>query len=123
MGPRREHWQVPQPALKEALLNALQHRDYQDAGAPIMVELYCDRLLISNLGGLVPLVDSHFGQASYARNPSLFSLFQRMHLVERAGSGIGRIREAMTQAGLPEPTFTRNDLHYFAIALALRTIT
>lgn len=116
--PRRELWDVPLDALYEALLNALIHRDYFDRGALATIDLYADRLVIANPGGVVPLVAQHFGQLNYARNPLLFEGMHRLGLVERVGSGIGRMRDAMAAAGLPEPEFELNG--FFVVTLRRR---
>lgn len=95
-GPRKEIWEIPETALKEAVLNALSHRDYYDKGAKITVELFKDRVEVSNPGGLtsaISLVD--FGTKSHSRNPLIFGLFVRIRMVEQVGSGIGRIRDLM----------------------------
>lgn len=105
-GPRKEIWEIPETALKEAIINALAHRDYYDKGARINIELYRDRIEINNPGGLsnaVPL--SEFGSKSYSRNPLIFGLFQRIDMVEQVGSGIGRMKDEMLAAGLPYPKF------------------
>lgn len=106
-GPRREVLEVPEVALREALVNAMGHRDYYEKGAVTMVEIFDDRVVITNPGGLVHSIDrAEFGFKSMSRNPLLFGLLQRMRLVEKIGSGIGRIRTAMQAAGLPPPLFS-----------------
>jgi ATP-dependent DNA helicase RecG len=50
-GPRTELWEIPEIALKETIINALAHRDYYDKGAVIHIELFADRLEITNPGG------------------------------------------------------------------------
>ena len=55
--------------------------------------------------GLLPIVARDFGHKSMTRNPLIFGLFTRMHLVERVASGIPRMQEAMKEAKLPEPEF------------------
>jgi ATP-dependent DNA helicase RecG len=104
-GPRREIWEIPLTVFKEAIINALSHRDYYEKGATIMLEVFDDRVEISNPGGLLPAVIHNFGTKSMTRNPLVFGLFTRMHLVERIGSGIPRMREEIRKAGLPEPLF------------------
>lgn len=105
-GPRKEIWEVPETALKEAIVNALCHRDYYDKGARITIELFKDRIEITNPGGLSSAISpSDFGTKSHSRNPLIFGLFVRIHMVEQVGSGIGRIKDQMKEAKLPEPQF------------------
>lgn len=104
-GPRKEIWEIPLDVFREALVNSLAHRDYYEQGAFTNVEIYDDRVEITNPGGLLPLVAKHFGRKSLSRNPYIFSLFMRMNLVEHVGSGIGRMKKLMLEAGLPEPEY------------------
>lgn len=105
-GPRIEIWEIPETVLKEALINALSHRDYYDKGGRINVELFHNRIEISNPGGLVSAIpDSEFGNRSYSRNPLIFGLFERMKMVEQIGSGITRMKDLMSEANLPLPEF------------------
>lgn len=64
------------------------HRDYYEQGAVTMVEIYDDRVVISNPGGLLLAVKKEFGTRSMSRNPLIFGLFTRMNLVEQVASGI-----------------------------------
>jgi ATP-dependent DNA helicase RecG len=96
---------MPLDVFREALINALAHRDYYEQGAFTSVEVYDDRVEITNPGGLLPLVAKNFGRKSLSRNPYIFSLFMRMNLVEHVGSGIGRMRKLMLDARLPEPQY------------------
>ncbi len=104
-GPREEIWEIPLTVFKEAIINALSHRDYYEQGATITIEMFDDRVEVSNPGGLLPIVAKDFGHKSMTRNPLIFELFTRMHLVERVASGIPRMQEAMKEADLPEPEF------------------
>jgi len=106
MGPRKEVWEIPLTVFKEAIINALSHRDYYERGAGTMIEIYDDRVEISNPGGLLMGVKKEFGKKSMTRNPLIFGLFTRMHLVEQVASGIPRMRDEMREAGLPEPVFS-----------------
>ncbi len=110
-GPRKEHWEIPETVFKEAIINALSHRDYYEKGAVIHIEVFEDRVEISNPGGLVSAIsESDFGKKSHSRNPLIFGLFARMQLVEQVGSGIGRIQELMEKAGLPEASFRKEGM-------------
>ena len=63
-GPREEIWEIPLTVFKEAIINALSHRDYYEQGANIMIEMFDDRVEISNPGGLLPVVAKNFGHKS-----------------------------------------------------------
>jgi ATP-dependent DNA helicase RecG len=104
-GPRKEVWEIPLTVFKEAIINALSHRDYYEQGAATTIEVFDDRVEITNPGGLLLGVAKDFGTKSMSRNPLIFGLFTRMHLVERIASGVPRMREAMREANLPEPVF------------------
>jgi len=104
--PRKELWEIPEVAMKEALINALAHRDYYDKGARIVVELYDDRLVVTNPGGLVSSIPPEkFGTISRSRNPLVFGLMERIRMVEQIGSGVMRMRKAMKEAELAQPDF------------------
>jgi ATP-dependent DNA helicase RecG len=81
-----------------------------------MVEIYDNRVEITNPGGLISTISvNEFGTRSFSRNPLVFGLFNRMDLVEKIGSGINRMKEAMQAANLPEPVFNLEGI--FAITL------
>lgn len=110
-GPRKEIWEIPQTIFKEVIINALAHRDYYDKGAVINIEVFDNRVEISNPGGLVSAIpEAEFGKRSHSRNPLIFGLFARMQLVEQVGSGIGRIQDLMKAANLPEPVFQKEGI-------------
>jgi ATP-dependent DNA helicase RecG len=102
---RVETWPVPEPALREAVLNAVVHKDYASA-IPTQISVYPDRLMIWNPGQLPPqwTVESLLGKhASQPFNPDLANAFFRAGLIEAWGRGIERIVQACRQAGLPDP--------------------
>ncbi len=109
-GPHKEVFELPIDALREAMINALSHRDYYESGATIVVAVYDDRVEISNPGGLLPQVAENFGHKSLSRNPFIFSLFTRMQLVEKVGSGIPRMIGLMKESGLNEPIFSKDGI-------------
>jgi ATP-dependent DNA helicase RecG len=82
----------PEDAVREALLNAIVHREYAFSGSTI-INLYSDRLEIISLGGLVSGMSMEAAMlgASQPRNEKLASLFYRMKLIEAYGTGISKI--------------------------------
>jgi ATP-dependent DNA helicase RecG len=106
-GRRKGVLEIPITVFREALINALCHRSYYEKGGSTMVEIYDDRVEISNPGGLISVIsEEEFGHKSFSRNPLLFGLMQRINLVEKVGSGITRMQDAMKEAKLPDPVFT-----------------
>lgn len=105
-GPRKEVLEIPEVVFREALINSLAHRDYYEKGATVNVEIFDDRVEITNPGGLVHSISKdEFGKRSLSRNPLVFGLFERIDLVEKIGSGVSRMRDAMLEANLPQPVF------------------
>jgi len=103
---RREILELPEDALREAVLNAVIHRDYHFNGANISVEIYRDRVEISDPGELPPgMKEADLGKKSVRRNKLLADLFHRLGEVERVGSGILRMRRALLDAGVAPMRF------------------
>ena len=97
---RTERLELPEEALREAIINSIVHRDYFSTGH-IQVDIFLDRVEISNPGGLVKgLSKKDFGKVSLPRNPLIMDLMLRVNKVEKVGSGIGRIQDSMRNYGL-----------------------
>jgi ATP-dependent DNA helicase RecG len=106
---REDIYEIPLEVLREAVVNALMHRDYSITGTQVSVEIYDDRVEIVNPGGLPKgLTLKKFGSVSIRRNEIIADLFSRLNKVERLGSGIRKMRNAMADAGLAEPDFDPN---------------
>ena len=102
---RIERYPVPDAALREAVLNALVHRDYA-VGAPVQIRVYEDRLRIWNPCVLPDgwTVKTLFGaHPSTPFNPAIANVFFRSGEIETWGRGIERIVAACTDAGSPKP--------------------
>jgi len=103
---RREIPEIPYEALREAVINAVAHRDYFEKGTNVMVEIFDDRIEITNFGGLVKgLRPEDFGKKSMPRNAKIADLLHRVEYIERMGTGINKIRRLMGGAGLPPVEF------------------
>jgi ATP-dependent DNA helicase RecG len=93
-------------AIREAITNAVMHRDWFNEGANVFVEIYSDRIVISSPGGLPAGISANeLGTRSVRRNPVIADLLHRIGFIEKAGTGIDRMREAARELGSPEPVF------------------
>lgn len=108
-GARIDLPQYPMDAVREAVLNALVHRDYSfhTEGMPIQLVMYLDRMEIINPGGLYGrLTVDQLGHAQPdTRNPVLVTAMETLGKTENRYSGIPTIRYAMKKRSLPEPRF------------------
>jgi ATP-dependent DNA helicase RecG len=111
---RTNKLELPEEALREAIINAIAHRDYRSP-ANIQIFIFYDRVEIHNPGGLVAgLKIADLGKRSVPRNPLLFGMLYRMDLVEHVGSGLKRIRGAMKEYGLEAPVIEADE-HWFSV--------
>ncbi len=103
---RKDIWDVPLEAVREALTNAIVHADYSQTGAPIRLAMYDDRLEIENpglLAGGLTISDVQAG-VSKLRNRVIGRVFKELNLIEQWGSGFQRMAASCREIGLPEPT-------------------
>jgi predicted HTH transcriptional regulator len=104
---RIELLEYPETALREGLVNALAHRDYEDPSQHVVVEVFFDRIVITNPGlpvGHPSLKRLEKGEArSRSRNPLISQGLVFLKLMEERGTGIRRMRRAMLDHGLELP--------------------
>jgi ATP-dependent DNA helicase RecG len=104
--PQRDQiWDYPLEALREALINAVCHRDYT-IFSNIEVRIYDDKLIIRSPGFLpngITLEELYKPHSSTLRNKGLAEVLYDTELIERWGSGIEKIQQHCLDAGLPEP--------------------
>lgn len=110
--------EYPVEALREALVNAVAHRQYEDAGRKIMLEVFSDKVVISSPGlPPSPITLSSLRKGKYkpcSRNPVLAQCLSYFHRIEERGSGFRRMREQMLNHGLEVPLIG-TDTGYFQV--------
>ena len=115
---REERTEYPLFAVREALVNAVCHRDYRLRGRRIEIRKFTDRLEIISPGGLPGfitldnIVDEHF-----SRNPRVVAGLYHWGYIEELGLGVDRMIEEMTQAGHPPPGF-KETAYSFTVSLS-----
>lgn len=112
---RREVPEIPEEVLREAITNAVMHRDYSPSvrGQQVAVDVYPDRVVVTNPGGLwgEKTIENIADGRSSSRNPRLANLLRWVPfegngvVAENQGSGVLRMQSAMRNQGLPEPQF------------------
>lgn len=106
--PRREEiWEYPLDALREAVINAICHRDYTEP-SDIQIRIYDDKLIVWSAGKLplgITLEDLYKPHKSVLRNKLIAQVFFDISFIERWGSGIERMMQACIKQGMPEPKF------------------
>lgn len=104
---REEVWDYPLEALREAVINAICHRDYT-IPSNTEVRIYDNELIVWNPGGLplgLTVADLYKLPPSVLRNKGIGGIFYDMGLIEQWGSGIEKMRKACLKTGIPEPKF------------------
>ena len=102
---RTDSYEIPVIALREALINALVHRDYANFGRDVKVGVYDDIVNIVSPGALpnIVTVEDILRGRSEIRNKVIANVFKELGLIEQWGSGINRIMIACKKAGLEQP--------------------
>jgi ATP-dependent DNA helicase RecG len=125
---REDTEEYPVTAVREAIVNALAHRDlsHGSRGTPVQVQLFPDRLVVHNPGGLYgPVTLDSLGREgiSATRNNMLLKLLEdaapageRQAVCENRGSGVGAMVASLRQAQLPDPLF-ENRIATFRVTL------
>jgi ATP-dependent DNA helicase RecG len=112
--------EYPTGALREALVNAVAHRTYEDAGRKIFVRVFSDRIEIASPGyPLKPLTHVRLLRGDYrpcSRNPLISQSLAMLSLMEQRGTGFARMRDAMLDHGLDELKISQQD-GFFVVTL------
>ncbi len=114
---RQEVKEYPLFAYREAIINALCHRDYTQKGSAVQIRMFSDRLEILSPGKLAgPVTLENIEEIAFARNPHIANLLKDMGYVEQLGIGIDQMIRTMREAGLEPPEFEETDAS-FAVVL------
>ncbi len=114
---RHEETEYPQAPVREALVNAVAHRDYRMTGRSIEIRMYTDRLEITSPGGLPAHITlDNIVEEHYSRNPRLVNGLYQWGYIEELGLGIDRMIEDMISAGHQPPKFEAKS-HRFTVTL------
>ncbi len=107
---RKDVWVYPMIAIRELIANALIHRDFTVTSTYVLIEIFSDRMEITNPGELLPSVklERIIDTAPQSRNEMLAGLMRRMGVCEERGSGVDRALDAIEFYGLPPISFTSN---------------
>ena len=101
---RKEVKMFPEIAVRELVANALIHQDFTEFGTSVMVEIYSDRMEISNPGK--PFISpDRFIDEYQSRNERLADLMRRLGICEEKGSGVDKVIQAAEDFQLPAPDF------------------
>lgn len=114
---RKEVKMFPKQSLRELIANALIHQDFLMTGVSVMIEMYEDRVEISN-PGLPPIKVERFIDEYRSRNERLADLMRRLGICEEKGSGIDKVVSASEVYQLPAPDFRVGELRTTAVLFA-----
>ncbi len=106
-------YDYPIEVIREAIMNAIVHRDYDIAGAPIYLEVNDDAIVVKSPGYPVAPIKleqiQKFNAPSLSRNPKIMYVFDQMELVEQRGLGFETIKDLPSKYNLPLPIISYED--------------
>ncbi len=110
---RKDIAEFPVKVLREAIINAIVHRDYTLEGIKSSIEIYDNKIIVNSPGALAPSISisqlNSFRAPSISRNPIITYVFSLMNYVEEKGFGMRILRSLQEEYGLPLPEYTYND--------------
>lgn len=114
---RREVKMFPEIAVRELVANALIHQDFSESGTSVMIEIYDDRMEISNPGKSF-IAPDRFIDEYQSRNERLADLMRRLGICEEKGSGVDKVVHAAEFFQLPAPDFRVGERRTTAVLFA-----
>lgn len=110
---RTENYDYPLIVLREAIINAIVHRDYDNQQAKIYLIIEDDKIIVRSPGEPVKPIKwedfSNFKAPSLSRNPRIMSVFNQMGYVEERGIGMREMKSVPLRYHLPLPIISKND--------------
>lgn len=119
---RTELRMFPEIAIRELVANAMIHQDFTVPGTGPMVEIFTDRVEITNPGRPLMALDRLLDAPPQSRNDALGSLMRRLGICEERGTGIDKVLSAVEFYQLPAPDFRAMDLHFRVVLFAYRQL-
>lgn len=114
--------EYPPPAVREAIVNALAHRDYRVRGSNVVITMFDDAIEVRSPGGLPAHVTvENIRAEQYSRNPKIMDALQRLRYVEQLGSGMDTIYVEMERNLLREPELAATE-RSFTIVLGQQSL-
>ena len=111
---------LPEVVLREAIANAVAHRNYEEVGRAVEIRIYPDRINVASPGGLLePVTEENIRDTHSARNGVVLSHLRRFGLAEDIGRGVDVMQDEMAGALLDPPVFKNLD-HSFEVTLPIR---
>ncbi len=114
---REEVKMFPLQAIRELVANALIHQDFTITGTSVMIEMYSDRLEISN-PGKPPIEPERFIDEEKSRNERLAHTMRQLGICEEKGSGIDKVVDNVEAYQLPAPVFRVQEIHTRVVLFA-----
>ena len=119
---RQEELEIPEYVIRELLVNTLVHRDYFETASDIVIKIFPDHIEFTNPGILNDKlsIEKIYGK-SYRRNALIADIFFHAGYIERAGTGLLRVREALKTKGLPPLQLLQEGM-FFIASIPRRTL-
>ena len=106
----------PNLALREFIMNAIMHRDYE-SNTPIRINEFSDRIVIQNTGGLYGEAQNNFPRVSAYRNPVVAEILKNLGYVNRFNVGIQNAKAKLLENNNPEPKFDLSLVSAFEVEI------
>ena len=103
---RQNKTDYPRRTIREFLANSLVHQDFTVTGSQVMVEIFTDRVVMTNPGSPLNDVNRFIDMPPHSRNEDMAQSLLLLNICERRGSGVDRAIEALEEALMPPPKFT-----------------